>query len=171
MRTYCTLGKVSFCLTLLYTSLWWTEHYMHCSVTMFSLAFTSVWLPTTSLELLPHIVRSANWCHRCILGWMFYAHSGLQLASLAWQIHCPKSNAYFQGISRSVYGSKSPWPVNFRRRFNPPPFGNFRKHLTHHPSEISEKYTEETKIKLAGFDLLSCWLNGSCSNLYTIAPG
>ncbi len=39
-----------------------------------------------------------------------------------------------------------PGPVNFRRRFNPSPFGNFPKQLTVLPSEISEKFREEKKI-------------------------
>jgi hypothetical protein len=36
-----------------------------------------------------------------------------------------------------------PWPVNFQRRFNPSPFGNFLKLLTILHSEISEKSREE----------------------------
>jgi hypothetical protein len=50
-----------------------------------------------------------------------------------------------------------PWPVNFRRRVNPPPFGNFRKHLTHLPSEISDKSREEMKIFYIGFHQLTFW--------------
>jgi hypothetical protein len=48
-----------------------------------------------------------------------------------------------------------PWPVNFRRRFNPPLFGNFQKHLTLLPSEISEKSREEIKNFAAGFNPLT----------------
>jgi hypothetical protein len=43
----------------------------------------------------------------------------------------------------------------FPKAVYPPPFGNFRKHLTHLPSEISEKFREEiTKIS-TGFDFLT----------------
>jgi hypothetical protein len=38
-----------------------------------------------------------------------------------------------------------PWLVNFRRRFNRFPFGNFLKHLSLLLSEISEKSREEKK--------------------------
>jgi hypothetical protein len=42
-----------------------------------------------------------------------------------------------------------PWPVNFQSRFNPSPFGNFPKHLTLFPSEISEKSREEKQCHTA----------------------
>ncbi len=61
-----------------------------------------------------------------------------------------------------------PWPVNFWRRFNPSPFGNFQKHLTLLPSEISEKSWEKTMIISVVFDLLTSWSEGSCLNHYTI---
>jgi hypothetical protein len=42
---------------------------------------------------------------------------------------------------------------------NPPPFGNFQKHLTLLPSKISEKSGEKTKIQTGGH-----------FSLYTITP-
>jgi hypothetical protein len=46
----------------------------------------------------------------------------------------------------------SPLASKFLRRFNPSPLGNFRKHLTLLPSEISEKSRDKKKIISAGFD-------------------
>jgi hypothetical protein len=71
-------------------------------------------------------------------------------------LHCPKSSAYFREIPRSVYiWEQVPWPVYFRRRFNPSLFRNFPKHITLLPSEISKKSREEKKVGLAGFTLLT----------------
>jgi hypothetical protein len=39
----------------------------------------------------------------------------------------------------------SPLIGKFRRRFNPPPFGNFRKHLTLFRLEISKKKDRRNK--------------------------
>ncbi len=56
-------------------------------------------------------------------------------------VHYPKSSSSFRVIT---------WQVNFRRHFDPPLFGNFRKHLTLLPSEISKKIRDGTKVKWLG---------------------
>jgi hypothetical protein len=79
-------------------------------------------------------------------GWVIFTGGGAGLRPLYVYINCPKSSAYFQEMPWSVcIWEQVPWPVNFRRRFIPPLFGNFLKHLTLLPSEISEKSREEIK--------------------------
>ncbi len=80
-----------------------------------------------------------------------------------------KQRIFLRNASECIREQVS-WPVNFRRRFNPPPSGNFRKHLTNLHSEISKKSREEIKIFSIGFNPLTSWYWGSGSNLYTIAP-
>jgi hypothetical protein len=43
-----------------------------------------------------------------------------------------KQRMFLRNASECIW-EQVPWPVNFRRRFNPPPSGNFRKHLNHPP--------------------------------------
>ncbi len=80
-----------------------------------------------------------------------------------------KQRIFPRNISECIW-EQVHWPVNFRRRFNPSPFGNFRKYLTLLPSEISEKSRGKTKIILGEFDPLTSWSELGCLNHYTIAP-
>jgi hypothetical protein len=58
-----------------------------------------------------------------------------------------KQRIFPRNISECIW-EQVPWPVNFRRGFNPSPFGNFLKHLTLLPLEISEK-SKEKKISIS----------------------
>jgi hypothetical protein len=65
----------------------------------------------------------------------------------------PKAAHFFSNPLECIW-ERVPWQVNFRRRFNPPPFRNIQKHLTYLALEISKKPEKKQKLYLQ--ELIHC---------------
>ncbi len=64
---------------------------------------------------------------------------------ICWCALSQKQRIFPRNTSECIW-EQVPWPVNFRRWFNPSPFGNFLKHFTLLLSKISEKSREEKNL-------------------------
>jgi hypothetical protein len=66
--------------------------------------------------------------------------------------HCitlsQKQRIFPINASGCIIWEKVTWSVNFRRGFNPPPFGNFRKHLTLLPRKFPRNPEKKQKLFL-----------------------